>query len=59
MRTYCIAQGAVLRVDGRGVWGRVDTCICMTELLYCAPETITTLYFSYTQTQNKRLKKGR
>ena len=29
---------------GRGVWGRMDRCICMTESLYRPPETITTLY---------------
>ena len=33
---------------GRGVWRRMDTCICMAELLCCAPETITTLLISYT-----------
>ena len=27
-------------LDGRGVWGRKDTCICMAELLCCASETI-------------------
>ena len=26
-----------------GVWGRMDTCICMTESLCFSPETITTL----------------
>ena len=33
--------------DGRGVWGRMGTCICMTESLYCVPETITTLLIGY------------
>ena len=33
--------------DGRGVWGRMDTCICMTESLYCVPEPITTLLIGY------------
>ena len=28
------------RLDGRGVWGRMDTCICMAESLCCLPETI-------------------
>ena len=43
---------SVLRshLDGRGVWGRMDTCICMAESLYCPPETITTLLIGYTQT---------
>ena len=35
-------------LDGRGVWGRMDPCICVTEFLCCAPETITTLLISYT-----------
>ena len=35
-------------LGGRGVWGRMDTCICMTEPLYCSPESITTLLISYT-----------
>jgi len=26
-----------------GVWGRMDTCVCMAEWLCCAPETLTTL----------------
>ena len=30
-------------LDGRGVWGRMNTCICMAESLCCPPETITTL----------------
>ena len=29
-------------LDGRGDWGRMDTCICMAESLHCPPETITT-----------------
>ena len=43
-------------LDGGGVWGRMDTCICMTESLCCPPETITTLLIGYTATQNKKLK---
>ena len=34
--------------DGRGVWGRRDTCICMAESLCCPPETIITLLIGYT-----------
>ena len=37
-------------LDGRGVWGRMDTCVCMAESLHCPPETITTLLISYTPT---------
>ena len=40
-------------LDGRGVWGRMDTCICMAELLCCAPETITTLLIGYTPKTKK------
>ena len=44
-------------LDGRGVWGRMDTCIWMAELLYCSPETVTILLIRYTPIQNKKLKK--
>ena len=36
-------------LDGREVWGRVDTCICVAESLCRPPETITTLLTGYTQ----------
>ena len=42
-------------LDGRGVWGRMDTCICMAESLHCSPEAITTLLIGYTSIQNKKL----
>ena len=29
-------------LDGRGVWGGMDPCICMAESLHCSPEIITT-----------------
>ena len=35
-------------LDGRGVWWRMDTGMCMAESLCCAPETITTLLIGYT-----------
>ena len=41
-------------LDGRGIWGRMDTC--MAESLCCPPETVTTLLISYTTTLNKKLK---
>ena len=44
-------------LDGRGVWRRMDTRICMAESLRCSPETLTTLLISYTLIQNKKLKK--
>ena len=31
-------------LDGRGVWARMDTCVCMVEHFCCPPETITTLF---------------
>ena len=34
-------------LDGRGAWGRMDTCVRMAELLCSAPETITTLLIGY------------
>ena len=37
---------------GRGFWGRMDTCICMTESLPCSLETIKTLLIGYTPIQN-------
>ena len=57
-RSYCLAQGicSMLRgsLDGRGVWGRMDRCMCMAEFLCCPPETITTLLISYTPIQHKK-----
>ena len=44
-------------LDGRRIWGRMDTCICIAESLCCSPETITTLLIGYTQIQNKKQKK--
>jgi len=41
-----------VRLDGRGVWGRMDTRICVAESLCCSPETTTTLLISYTSLQN-------
>ena len=40
-------------LNERGVWGRMDTCICMAESLHRSPEAITTLLTGYTPTQNK------
>ena len=39
-------------LDGNEVWGRMDTCLCMTESLHCSPETVTTLLFGCTPIQN-------
>ena len=35
-------------LDGRGIWGRMDTCICMVESFCCPTETITTLLIGCT-----------
>ena len=43
-------------LDGREVWGRMDTCICMAESLRCSPETITALLISCTAIQNAKFK---
>ena len=42
-------------LDGRGVWGRTDACMCMAGSLHCSPETITTLLIGYIPIQNKKL----
>ena len=42
-------------LDGRGVWGRMNTYICVA--LHCPPGTITALLISYTPMQNKEFKK--
>ena len=36
-------------LDGRGVGGRMETCICVAESFRCSPETVTTLFIGYTQ----------
>ena len=38
-------------LDGRGVWERMDICICV-GVCY-PPETVTTLLIGYTSIQNK------
>ena len=35
-------------LDEWGVWGRMDTCVFMTESLCRSPEIVTTLLVSYT-----------
>ena len=40
------------RLDGNGVQGRMDTCLCAAEPLRCSPKTITTSLIDYTQVQN-------
>ena len=42
-------------LDERGVWGRVDTCMCMAEYLHSEPETSTALLIRYASMQNKKV----
>ena len=61
-RPYCIEHGELClmlwcSLDRTGIWGRMDTCICMAECLHCSPKTVTTLLIRYTIAQNKKLKK--
>ena len=43
-------------LDGRGVWGRMDTPMCQAESLHCPSETIITLLVGYILIQNKKFK---
>ena len=43
-------------LDGRGVWERRDTCICMAESFCCSPETTRTVLIVYNLIQNKNFK---
>ena len=40
-------------LDRRGVWGRMDTYVCMAESLCCSPETTTTLLTGQAIPQHK------
>ena len=35
-------------LGGRGVWKRMDACICVAKSLCCPPETVITLFISCT-----------
>ena len=43
-------------LDGRRVWGRMDTCTWMAESFLCSPVTTSTLLIGYTPIQNKKFK---
>ena len=45
-------------LDGRGVWGRMDTWILIVESLCRPPETITALLISHTPVQNKQFERN-
>ena len=53
---YSTWNSAQCFVDRRGVWGRMDTCTHMAESLRCSPETITTLWITYTPIENNNNK---
>ena len=53
----CAIHMLCASLDGRRVWGRMDTFACMAKSLHCPPETTTTLLIGYTPIQNKKLKK--
>ena len=38
-------------LERRGVWGRMDTCVCVAESPHSPPETITTLNQLYPSTK--------
>ena len=43
-------------LGGRGVWGRMDACICTAQYLHCSPETTTTLLIPLLQFKTRSLK---
>ena len=53
MKLYSVLCG---NMDGRGLWGKMDTCVCMAESHCYSPEAITTLLIGYTPIQNKKFK---
>ena len=44
-------------LDGRRVWGKIDTCMGIAESLCYSPETPTTLLIVYMPIQNLKKKK--
>ena len=44
-------------LDGRGVWGRMDTCICIAESFRCSPEISQHWYTAIPQYKIKSKKK--
>ena len=53
MELYSILCGSL---DGREVWGRMNTRMCMAESLRWSSETITALLIGYAPTQNLKKK---
>ena len=44
---------AIWQPEWRGVWGRMDACVCRAEPLRCSPET--TLLTGYTLIHSKKV----
>ena len=44
-------------LDGKGTWRKMDTWICMADILWCSPETIRTLLVGYIPTQKYKVVK--
>ena len=55
MELWLMLRGSL---HARGVWGRMDTCICMAESLRNSAET-TTLLIGYTPIQYKKFKNSK
>ena len=47
MTLFLLNHCPVMVIYGRGVWGEMDTCMCMTESLCCSSETVTTLFVNW------------
>ena len=54
--TWNSTQSFCASLDGRGLWGRMDTCICTAESLHGSPESTATLFIGFTHIQNKKFK---
>ena len=39
-------------LDGRGAWGRLDTCMCVAECFPCSPGTISAFFIGYVVIQS-------
>ena len=42
-------------LDGRGVWGKIDTWMCMAGSLYYSQDAIITLLIGYTPVENLKV----
>jgi len=57
MYSTCNSLNVMWQPGWEGSLGRMDTCVCMAEPLYCSSETITTSLIGCTPMQNKKFKK--